>query len=87
MKEWIMHVRLLKYLFVLLFVNICISGLSQEVTHKESKDVFLLDSLKRNEIIFDDDTKTPFLDKNKKPKKTARAQFKELLGFSFTFRF
>ena len=46
-------------------------------------------------LIFDDDTKTPVYDKNKKPvlgndgiqKKTARIQFKELLGFSFVFRF
>ena len=45
-------------------------------------------------LIFDDDTRTPVLDKNKqpvlvdgKPKKTARIQFKELLGFSFIFRF
>jgi hypothetical protein len=45
-------------------------------------------------LIYDDDTKTPVLDKDKKPvlvdgkpKKTARAQFKELLGFSFIFRF
>ena len=46
-------------------------------------------------LIFDDDTRTPVLDKNKKPvlradgteKKTARIQFKEILGFSFVFRF
>ncbi len=46
-------------------------------------------------LIFDDDTKTPTYDKENKPvmgpdnqiKKTARAQFKELLGFSFIFRF
>jgi|WetSurMetagenome_2_1015567.scaffolds.fasta_scaffold29147_2 hypothetical protein len=45
-------------------------------------------------LIFDDDTKTPVLDKDKqpvmvggKPVKTARIQFKELLGFSFIFRF
>jgi hypothetical protein len=45
-------------------------------------------------LIYDDDTKTVVLDKNGnpemvdgKPKKTARAQFKELLGFSFVFRF
>jgi hypothetical protein len=46
-------------------------------------------------LIFDDDTKTVVLDKEKKPvllpdgtqKKTARIQFKELLGFSFVFRF
>ncbi len=46
-------------------------------------------------LIFDDDTKTPVLDKDKnpvlddsgQPKKTARIQFKELLGFSFVFRF
>lgn len=75
-----MHARLLKYLFVLLFVNICISGLSQEVTHKESKDVFLLDSLKRNEIIFNDDTKTPVLDKNKKLKKPRGPSLKSSSG-------
>jgi len=46
-------------------------------------------------LIFDDDTKTPTYDKDNKPvmgddnqiKKTARIQFKELLGFSFIFRF
>lgn len=46
-------------------------------------------------FIFDDDTKTAILDKDKKPvlgsdgkpKKTARIQFKEILGFSFIFRF
>lgn len=46
-------------------------------------------------LIFDDDTKTPTLDKDKNPildsfgnpKKSARIQFKELLGFSFIFRF
>lgn len=46
-------------------------------------------------LIFDDDTKTLVLDKDKNPvlrpdgtqKRTARIQFKELLGFSFSFRF
>jgi len=46
-------------------------------------------------LIFDDDTKTPLFDKDKNPvmgedgkqRKTARVQFKELLGFSFIFRF
>jgi len=46
-------------------------------------------------LIFDDDTKTPTYDKENKPvlgpdnqiKKTARIQFKEILGFSFIFRF
>jgi hypothetical protein len=46
-------------------------------------------------LIFDDDTKTPVVDKSGKPvigsdgnqKKTARVQFKEILGFSFVFRF
>lgn len=46
-------------------------------------------------LIFDDDTKTPVFDKEKNPvmgddgvqKKTARVQFKELLGLSFVFRF
>ncbi|MBN2862070.1 MAG: hypothetical protein JXN62_02845, partial [Bacteroidales bacterium] len=46
-------------------------------------------------LIFDDDTKTIEYDKDRnpvlgtdgKPKKTARVQFKELLGFSFVFRF
>jgi hypothetical protein len=46
-------------------------------------------------LIFDDDTKTPVYDKDNKPvlgpdnqiKKTARIQFKQLLGFSFIFRF
>jgi hypothetical protein len=46
-------------------------------------------------LIFDDDTKTPVFDKENKPvmgndgvqKKTARIQFKELLGLSFIFRF
>jgi hypothetical protein len=46
-------------------------------------------------LIFDDDTKTVVLDKNKNPvlrpdltqKKTARIQFKEMLGFSLVFRF
>jgi hypothetical protein len=46
-------------------------------------------------LVFDDDTKTVVLDKNKKPvldadgkqRKTARIQFKELLGFSIFFRF
>ena len=46
-------------------------------------------------LIFDDDTKTPVFDRDKNPvldatglqKKTARIQFKELLGLSFVFRF
>jgi hypothetical protein len=46
-------------------------------------------------IIFDDDTRTPVFEKDGQPvmlpdgtqKKTARIQFKELLGFSFVFRF
>ena len=46
-------------------------------------------------MIFDDDTKTvvrnkdgtPVLGEDGKPKKTARIQFKELLGLSFVFRF
>jgi hypothetical protein len=46
-------------------------------------------------LIFDDDTKTAVFDREDKPvmgsdglqKKTARIQFKELLGFSFVFRF
>ncbi|MBA4322474.1 MAG: hypothetical protein C0408_06610 [Odoribacter sp.] len=46
-------------------------------------------------LIFDDDTKTLLFDKDNNPvpgpdgkqKKTARIQFKELLGFSFVFRF
>lgn len=46
-------------------------------------------------LIFDDDTKTVEYDKENnqilgtdgKPKKTSRIQFKELLGFSFIFRF
>ncbi len=46
-------------------------------------------------LIFDDDTKTveydrennPVLGSDGKPKKTSRIQFKELLGFSFIFRF
>lgn len=46
-------------------------------------------------LIFDDDTKSPLFDKDgnavmdsdNKQKKTARIQFKELLGFSFVFRF
>jgi len=58
-KELIMHARLIKYLLVLSYVNICISVLSQEVTHKESKSVFLLDSLKRREIIFEGNQKIP----------------------------
>jgi hypothetical protein len=46
-------------------------------------------------LVFDDDTKTIVTDKtgasvlgpDGKPKKTARIQFKELLGFTFVFRF
>ncbi|MEI6050138.1 MAG: DUF3078 domain-containing protein [Bacteroidota bacterium] len=46
-------------------------------------------------LIFDDDTRTVVLDKDKNPvlrpdgsqKKTARIQFKEMLGFSLVFRF
>jgi hypothetical protein len=45
-------------------------------------------------LIYDDDTKTPLYDKNDKPvmeggvqKKTARVQFKEILGFSLIFKF
>jgi hypothetical protein len=46
-------------------------------------------------LIFDDDTKTTVLDKNKQPilnsdgseKKTARVQFKEMIGVSLAFRF
>jgi hypothetical protein len=46
-------------------------------------------------LIFDDDTRTAMLDKDRKPvllpdgspKKTARVQFKELLGVSLVFRF
>jgi hypothetical protein len=47
------------------------------------------------QLIYDDDTKTARLDENDnpvmgtngKPVKSARAQFKELIGFSFVFRF
>jgi hypothetical protein len=47
------------------------------------------------QLIYDDDTKTAKLDENDnpilgtdgKPVKSARAQFKELIGFSFVFRF
>jgi hypothetical protein len=38
-------------------------------------------------LIFDDDTKTPILMGDGTEKKTARIQFKEMLGFSFVFRF
>ncbi len=41
-------------------------------------------------LIFDDDTRTPVLDKvgaDGNPRSTARIQFKEMLGFSFVFRF
>ncbi|HCI55074.1 MAG TPA: DUF3078 domain-containing protein [Bacteroidales bacterium] len=38
-------------------------------------------------LIFDDDTKTVVNDTDGQPKKTARIQFKELLGVSFVFRF
>jgi hypothetical protein len=46
-------------------------------------------------LIFDDDTKTPVLDDDNKPvlntdgtpKKTARIQFKEMIGISLAFRF
>jgi hypothetical protein len=46
-------------------------------------------------LIFDDDTKTTVLDDNKAPvlnpdgttKKTARIQFKEMIGVSLAFRF
>lgn len=38
-------------------------------------------------LIFDDDTKSLVDPDNKNSKKTARIQFKELLGFSFVFRF
>lgn len=38
-------------------------------------------------LIFDDDTKSPVDPEFPKGKKTARVQFKELLGFSFVFRF
>jgi hypothetical protein len=46
-------------------------------------------------LIYEDDAKTPVLDHEKKPvigpdgkpKKSSRIQFKELLGFSFVFRF
>jgi hypothetical protein len=46
-------------------------------------------------LIFDDDTKTPVMDENDKPvlnpdgttKKTARVQFKEMIGVSLAFRF
>ena len=47
------------------------------------------------QLIYDDDTKIPLVDKdgdpvldaNDKQKKSSRIQFKELLGFSFVFRF
>ena len=38
-------------------------------------------------LVFDDDTKSLVDPDNKNSKKTARVQFKELLGFSFVFRF
>ncbi|MCX6335127.1 MAG: DUF3078 domain-containing protein [Bacteroidia bacterium] len=38
-------------------------------------------------LIFDDDTKSPVNPDDSNSKKTARVQFKELLGFSFIFRF
>ncbi len=38
-------------------------------------------------LIFDDDTKSLVDPDDPNSKKTARVQFKELLGFSFVFRF
>jgi hypothetical protein len=38
-------------------------------------------------LIYDDDTKTTVIDENEQPKKSARVQFKELIGFSFIFKF
>ncbi len=38
-------------------------------------------------LIFDDDTKSPIDPDDPNSRKTARVQFKELLGFSFIFRF
>lgn len=38
-------------------------------------------------LIFDDDTRTPVKGEEAGSRKTARIQFKELLGFSFVFRF
>jgi hypothetical protein len=54
-----MYAKLIKYLFVFVSVNICISGLSQESTYKESKSVILPDSLKGKEIIYGGENTKP----------------------------
>ncbi|MGD0341500.1 MAG: DUF3078 domain-containing protein [Bacteroidales bacterium] len=54
-----MHTRLIEFLFLLLFVSTSISALSQNDSHRETKFVILLDSLKRNELIFNGEQKKP----------------------------
>jgi hypothetical protein len=58
-KVWTMQSGIMKFLLILLFVSICLSGFSQGVSHKDTKSVILLDSLKRNNIIFNGEKKKP----------------------------
>jgi Protein of unknown function (DUF3078). len=64
-KDWIMQLRLMKFLLILLFVFTCISGFSQDVSHNKTKSVILLDSLKRNDIIFNGEQKNPDINLSK----------------------
>lgn len=64
-KDWIMQLRLMKFLLILLFVFTCISGFSQDVSHNRTKSVILLDSLKRNDIIFNGEQKNPDINLSK----------------------
>jgi hypothetical protein len=90
-----MRMKYLQTFIAILFVTISISGFSQEIKKNAVSLVTVTDSLKMRGYIFDDDTKTPVLDKEKKPvldaygkpKTAARVQFKELIGLSFVFRF
>ncbi len=59
LKNWIMQRSLIQLIIIILFVNISISGFSQDESRKETKSVILLDSLKRNDIIFNGEQKNP----------------------------
>jgi hypothetical protein len=54
-----MQAGIIRLLFILSFLSVSISGFSQDESHKLTKSVILLDSLKRNEIIFNGEQKKP----------------------------
>jgi hypothetical protein len=56
-KLYFMFVRSIKFLFVLIFINISISGFSQELIKKDLTKNNIIDSLKRNGLIINENQK------------------------------